>query len=494
MNTHIKNFSSSTMVIEEQNMLSQIKGLNFTGRLNSTFGEGFYDMLSTVDGLNLLRKWAKSRYCEELVEFIESYQELKRVVVSYITEYRRSTLKSFHLNSDDHAQKNVLLVPKTRLKDEFDSLLLSSDHLLLDKKQTTRNVKEKDIDLQLQKFRINTETSNRNTKHNELVESPTNTRPSWYRNVSSRGRRGTNETGRTDTKYTSKRKSVYVKPKIHNRYEYNDVTHDKNRISVLYNHPGNTNTLLQRGENNSDPDSDIENQYNEVEHLIMERYEGPDNKEETESDELYSSGDMYSEDYCSGHWTEREKSYKIPVSQAPGPYSPQDCHTPTSGPLLKNTTHIKGNGANRLKWNDFVKSDVFVEIFVLPLPATIVESVIYSVPLKNTYNSTSKDKTSGHEHEVDARALNFDNSFVESNLKTVSETKVPRPLRIYFSDIFLKFFCEDSSSMINVPGSLVRSLSKMHSEKTMTYGMFDTALENTLEMLYHNIYSLISKD
>ncbi|OMJ16243.1 hypothetical protein AYI69_g7899 [Smittium culicis] len=145
----------------------------------------------------------------------------------------------------------------------------------------------------------------------------------------------------------------------------------------------------------------------------------------------------------------------------------------SSSTYQQNSTYPK----DRSLWRDLVRSDVFVQIHALPLPSTISQSVLSSIPQRP--NKNWNNNTDSHVKPIE--------NLLE--LDKVAKTRVPRPLRPYFQDMYSKYFSDHSEYVLNVPGLLAQSMEDMLYSKNITYGLFDSALEVVLEMIYLNLFS-----
>ncbi|PVU88330.1 hypothetical protein BB559_004867 [Furculomyces boomerangus] len=402
-----------------------IKGVNMTGKLRLAYSPSFFEMLDTPKGINTLEIRAKEKYCAENIQFVKSYQELKLLVLSYVSEYRKSLGASTVGSRSNTFSKN-----QTSSKYNTGTTPLDRDNI----SSSTFNDSNFNARLTLGDIGRNTIFKKYSplTTFNENESSSTTTQninQSHTHNMENKKKDITEncvmaEAG-YDLYFSDEESSNSGFPPLH--------TNENTRKSIRA-----TKSIRTLGksymENNQEKYSDLE---------------------------FYKNDNLYGGKI---HATENKR---------------QDIHA-------------------------------------LPLPATISESIVSSIPKR--FNKTiiptisesesnrtlvdNKKQAGGYTNDpfrTATRNINghgnnqqekpVSGSDEELTLGQIGKTVVPRPLRPFFQDMFNTYFNQDSESMLNLPGSLIASMVEMNEKKNFTYGMFDSALENVLEMLYQNVYT-----
>ncbi|OMJ17726.1 hypothetical protein AYI70_g5786 [Smittium culicis] len=400
------------------------KSINMSGKLNLAYSNEFFNSLESPKHLSVLERKAKEKYCPEIVSFIKSYQELKIIVLSYVVEYRKSVMNS--VNIPDTADNSLPAHTQLTTRASLDSIISFDNLDSFDSKSITKS------------FILDIKNNN---PVDELSITPDDQN---FLNLNAYD--GSLSTFDIDLPFNVEDHYSLYKKNINENVGYIQNPSSQKRNSTFY---------VSKDASNSTYES---------------------------TSPLELSPNLKKLPKCPQDQINDAKNHKNPTSKSNIssnknlPSINNSAQNQSSSTYQHNSTYPK----DRSLWRDLVRSDVFVQIHALPLPSTISQSVLSSIPQRTNknWNNNSDSDVKPQENLLE--------------LDKVAKTRVPRPLRPYFQDMYSKFFSDHSEYVLNVPGLLAQSMEDMLYSKNITYGLFDSALEVVLEMIYLNLFSSVN--
>ncbi|OLY81518.1 hypothetical protein AYI68_g4376 [Smittium mucronatum] len=400
---------------------------NMTGKLNSAYSIDFFNDLEDPKGLSSLEKISREKYCSENIHFIKAYQELKVIVLSYVVEYRKSIINSS--NPTDCGSNSLPTHTQLSTRQSLESLDLADLNWDDFNPESFSNsiifeLKNKETSSEPEDFDIYTNYDKNETQVKSRFDSDVDSPPELedFQPSSLGNHRSNRFAFSSKSETTRNHRFSFIKGSKKSGLESNSLAETPLRGAKPSNSPQNLNSSI-----NDQGMVQVSN------NKVTSKKNGP-----------FSNH--------SGHSNSNSHQSSFP---------PKD----------------------RSLWRDLVRADVFVQIHTLPLPSTISQAVLSSIPQKSNKINNFANKNSKFEPSPQDIL----------DLDIVAKTRVPRPLRPYFQDMYSKFFFNTSDQYLNIPGNLSQSMVEMYNSKNMTYGMFDSALEVVLEMTYLNLYSPANK-